>query len=110
MFDRELKVGDHVLNKEGNIGRVIKVNKLTYTVETDGNYTYTIRHNGIEYSSWSKSEWFHCDDVTKKIIENNSEYKQKYNNLEREHRILQNQFETLKDFINKLYKRINNIN
>lgn len=66
MITKKLKVGDHIYDASGRLGRITKVNKQSYSfVVLTGlsGGTSNIPFDGIRNSSWANEEWFYCEDA-----------------------------------------------
>lgn len=72
MIEKQLKIGDHIVDAGGNISVIEAVNKASYRVKrADGCYgSQTIPFNGMQRWGLNVREYFVCDDVQLKIIEN----------------------------------------
>ena len=89
MIDRKLKIGDYVFNTDGQLARVISINKCSYGIKVlgDNNWYYgraTIKFDGTPRWSYEygNQEWFYCDDVQAKALEIANKRLSKYKDFE----------------------------
>jgi len=70
MLNNKLNVGDYIFTAKGELARITKVNKITYSYETISNYiSYgNTPFNGIKHG-WGEAEWFECSDGQAKALE-----------------------------------------
>ena len=70
MIEKQLKIGDHIVDASGHIYVVEAVNKTTYRVaRADGRYdSLTIPFHGKQRLGLSVLEYFDCDSVQLEII------------------------------------------
>ena len=72
MIDKQLKVGDYVFNVNGDLAKVIKINKQTYAIQLiacSDSFKTAIPFDGVEKDSYYKMEWFYCEDAQAKALE-----------------------------------------
>lgn len=72
MISRQLQVGDYIFNPKGDLARITKINKKTYSYAMISNkwgYCGVIAFDGIKRSTWEPEEWFYCDDIQTKALE-----------------------------------------
>jgi len=76
MITKQLNVGDYIFNAKGELARITKVNKKTYSYVVITNYGSrdNVSFNGIKtsryyYGSGATEEWFECEDATAKALE-----------------------------------------
>lgn len=71
MIEKELKVGDHIVDTEGHIYIIDAVNKASYRAKSanGGYYPVTVPFDGMRREYGFVYEYFVCDDVQLKIIE-----------------------------------------
>ncbi len=75
MITRKLNIGDYIFTAKGDLARITKINKQTYSYEIiTAYYGYTIGNvafNGIKHSDYygDHYEWFECDNVQAKALE-----------------------------------------
>lgn len=66
MITNKLKVGDYIFSVRGDLARITKVNKQTYSyVNLINNGRGNVGFNGIKESKYfyECSEWFECNDA-----------------------------------------------
>lgn len=72
MLNNKLNVGDYIFTANGELARITKINKITYSYETitDGYAsTENVSFNGIKHDYWGGKEWFECSDGQAKALE-----------------------------------------
>ena len=71
MITRTLKVGDYIFQANGDLARITKINKQTYSYAliVGHNWATNIPFNGIRHSRFDNEEWFVCDDIQAKALE-----------------------------------------
>lgn len=90
MIDKQLKVGDHIVDAEGHLYVIDAVNKKSYRARmVDGYYgSETVPFDGIQRRCRLMFEYFVCDDVQQKIIadlgKKNRELEQKQKKMEQD--------------------------
>ena len=66
MLNNQLKVGDYIFTTDGNLYRITKINKLTYSAKgTRGGWTEQVPFNGLG----RYVEYFECDEPQAKAFE-----------------------------------------
>ena len=99
MITKQLNVGDYIFNAKGELARITKVNKQTYSyiVITDYGSRDNVAFSGIKnghYYYGNTEEWFECEDATAKALELAFKQYEKDKKLE-------NQIENVKELIGK---------
>ena len=90
MIEKQLNIGDHIIDASGHVYVVEAVNKTTYRItRADGRYgSLTIPFHGKQRLGLSVLEYFDCDNVQLKIIADlerkNDELQQKVTEQEQE--------------------------
>lgn len=72
MIKNQLKVGDYIFTANGDLARITKINKQTYSFNYITGYgSDNVPFNGIRGSSYlyDSKEWFECDDIQAKALE-----------------------------------------
>ena len=71
MINTALKVGDYIFQANGDLARITKINKQTYTYAliVGHNWVTNIPFNGIRHSRFNNEDWFVCDDIQAKALE-----------------------------------------
>ena len=71
MITRTLKVGDYIFQANGDLARITKINKQTYTYAqiVGHGWVTNIPFNGIRHSRFNNEEWFVCEDIQAKALE-----------------------------------------
>lgn len=71
MISRQLQVGDYIFNPKGELARITKINKKTYSYSIISKFGYSdhVAFDGIKRSPWEHEEWFYCDDIQVKALE-----------------------------------------
>lgn len=72
MIDKQLNIGDHIVDADGHIYVIEAVNKASYRARRiDGGYTTeAVPFNGMQRLYGNTYEYFICEDAQLKIIEN----------------------------------------
>lgn len=66
MIKNKLNVGDYIFTSGGDLYRITKINKLTYSAKsTRSNWTEQVPFNGIK----TNDEFFECDEPQAKALE-----------------------------------------
>lgn len=66
MINNKLNVGDYIFTTDGNLYRITKINKLTYSAKgTRGGWTEQVPFNGLG----RYGEYFECDEPQAKALE-----------------------------------------
>jgi len=96
MITRTLKVGDYIFQANGDLARITKINKQTYTYAliVGHDWMTNIPFNGIRHSGFNNAEWFVCDDIQAKALE--SAFQRYKSNLE-----VANNLKEVKELIGK---------
>ena len=70
MIRKQLNVGDYIFTPIGEMARITKINKSTYSISviTLRSITKNVPFNGIVKAYGE--EWFDCDNPTAKALEN----------------------------------------
>lgn len=90
MIDKQLKVGDHIVDAEGHLYVIDAMNKKSYRARmVDGYYgSETVPFDGMQRRYRLMFEYFVCDDVQQKIIadlgKKNRELEQKQEKMEQD--------------------------
>lgn len=73
MIKNQLKVGDYIFSARGDLARITKINKQTYSFNYITGYgSDNVPFNGIKHSSYylcDNKEWFECSDIQAKALE-----------------------------------------